>query len=78
MLESRATNYICNSFFWFQETRKLSEKSIKLQLGTDQFVSAVKTGSVLLSFINETSVLNNYLYVSDIKRNLILVACLSK
>ena len=42
-------------------------------------MSAVKTGSVLLSFNNnETLVLNNCLYVPDIKRNLISVTCLSK
>ncbi|KAH9734858.1 Integrase catalytic domain-containing protein [Citrus sinensis] len=73
-----ATNHICNSLYWFQETRKISEGSVKLQLGTRQFVSAVKTGSVLLSFNNETLVLNNCLYVPDIKKNLISVACLSK
>ena len=78
VLDSGATNHICNSLYWFQETRKISEGSVKLQLGTGQFVSAVKTGSVLLSFNNETLVLNNCLYVPDIKRNLISVACLSK
>ncbi|KAH9697148.1 hypothetical protein KPL71_023495 [Citrus sinensis] len=78
VLDSGATNHICNSLYWFQETRKISEGSVKLQLGTGRFVSAVKTGSVLLSFNNETLVLNNCLYVPDIKRNLISVACLSK
>ncbi|KAH9670831.1 hypothetical protein KPL70_017127 [Citrus sinensis] len=78
VLDSGATNHICNSLYWFQETRKISEGSVKLQLGTGQFVSAVKTGSVLLSFNNETLVLNNCPYVPDIKRNLISVACLSK
>ena len=78
MLDSGATNHIFNSLYWFQETRKLSEGSIKLQLGTGQFVSTVKTEFVLLSFNNENLVLNICLYVSDIKRNLILVACLSK
>ena len=41
-------------------------------------MSAVKTGSVLLSFNNETLIFNNCLYVLDIKRNLISVACLSR
>ncbi|KAH9724536.1 Integrase catalytic domain-containing protein [Citrus sinensis] len=60
------------NLFVIEDTRKISEESVKLQLGTGQFVSAVKTGSVLLSFNNnETLVLNNCLYVPDIKRNLI-------
>ena len=41
-------------------------------------MSAVKIGSVLLSFNSKTLVSNNCLYVPDIKRNLISVACLSK
>ena len=41
-------------------------------------MSAVKIGSILLSFNNETLALNNCLYVPYIKKNLISVACLSK
>ena len=65
-------------FFKFQKTKKLSEGNVRLQLGTSQFLLVVKTRFILLSFNNETLVLNNCLYVSNIKRNLISVACLSK
>ena len=34
VLDSGATNHICNSLYQFQETRKISEGSVKLQLGT--------------------------------------------
>ena len=78
VLDLGATNYTRNSLYWFQKIRKLSEGRVKLQLGTRQFVPAVKIRSVLLSFNIEILVLNNCLYVPDITRNLISVACLSK
>ena len=79
IVDSGATNHICNSLQEFQVTRKLSEGEHTLRVSTGAVVSARAIGVVYLYFRNNKHlVLNNCYYVPDITRNLISVALLFK
>ena len=79
IVDSGATNHVCNCLQWFQETKPLCEGQVNLRLGTGQLVSANVMGSVVLSFNNfRTLNLEDCLYVPEMKRNLISVSCLYK
>ena len=76
-IDSAATHHICNSLQGFQVSRQLEEGQISLSLGSAARVSAVAVGVVRLSFRNNNIlVLNNALYVPNIRRNLISVPSL--
>ena len=79
IVDSGATNHICNSLCQFQETRAVREGAFSLRLGTSQIVSAIAIGSVALFFNNNrTLYLKDCLYVPDLKRNLVSVSCLDQ
>ena len=77
-VDTGATNYVCNSLQGFQKIRRLAKEEIYLWLGDTSKVAAVAVGVVSL-FFNEgkTLILENYLYVPNVRRNLILVSSLS-
>ena len=71
-----ATNHVCNSLQGFQKTRRLGE--IYLLMGDTSRVAAIVVGVVTLHFEGgKFLVLNNCLYVPDVRRNLVLFFCLS-
>ena len=77
IVDSGATNHICNSLKEFRETRKLSEGQFSLRWGTGATVSAKAVGSIKLFFIsNKFIVLNDVYYVPNFGKNIVSVACL--
>ena len=76
-VDSGATNHVCNSLQGFQVTKQLSDREITLHMGTSASVSALAVGVVRLSFVDGRSlVLDDCLYVPEIRRNLISVSSL--
>ena len=73
-----ATNHVCNSLQGFQETRRLTEGEIYLFMGDTSHVAAVVVGVVTLYLEGDKFlVLSDCLYVPGVRRNLVLVSCLS-
>ncbi|KAI3453969.1 hypothetical protein Pfo_010632, partial [Paulownia fortunei] len=77
IVDSGATNHICNTLQGFQVTRELNEGEHTLRVGTGAVVSARAVGIVYLYFRDKKHlVLRNCYYVPNITRNLISVALL--
>ena len=77
-IDSAATHHICNSLQGFQLSKPLEDGEISLSLGSEAKVSAVAVGVVRLAFQNNNVlILNNALYVTNIRRNLISVPSLA-
>ena len=73
-----ATNHVCNSLQGFQETRRLGDGEICLWLGDTSKVAAVAVGVVSLQFFGgKVLVLEDCLYVPNVRRNLISISCLA-
>ena len=78
IVDSGATNHVCNSLQGFQVTRQLNEGEHTLRVGTGVVISAKAVGNVYLYFENKHLVLYDCYYVPDIYRNLISIALLFK
>ena len=77
-VDTGATNHVYNSLQGFQEIRRLADGEIYLWLGDTFRVAAVAVGVVSLFFLGgKLLVLNDCLYVPNVRRNLISVFCLS-
>ena len=76
-VDTGATNHVCNSLQEFQKTRRLANGE-NLWLGDTLRVMAVAVGVVSLLFPGgKLLVLNDCLYVPNVRRNLISIFCLS-
>ena len=77
-VDTGATNHVCNSLQGFKKTRRLAEGEIYLWLGDTSKMVAVAVGVMSLLFSGgKILVLEDCLYVSNVRRNLILVSSLS-
>ena len=77
-MDTGATNHVCNSLQGFQEIRRLVDGEICLLLGDTSRVVAKAVGEVSLHFGgHKVLVLKDFLYVPQIRRNLIFVSCLA-
>ena len=73
-----ATNHVCNSLQGFQKTKRLDKGEIYLLMGDTSRVAAVAVGVVTLHFEGgKFLVLDDCLYVSEVRRNLVSVSYLS-
>ena len=76
-VDTGVTNHVCNSLQGFQKVRRLAEGEIYLWLGDTSKVAAVAVGVVSLHFPRgKILVLQDYMYVPNVRRNLISVSCL--
>ena len=75
-MDKGATSHVCNSLQGFQKTRRLAKGEIDLLMGDTSRVVAVAVGVVTLHFEGGL-VLDDCLYVSRVRRNLVSVSCLS-
>ena len=77
-MDTGATNHVCNSLQGFQETRRLARGEIDLLIGDTSRVAAVAVGVVTLHFEGDKFlVLDDCLYVPNVRRNLVSVSCLT-
>ena len=65
------TNHICNSLQGFQETRKLKEGELFLTLADGSKIPVVAVGVYNLCFKSRVLILEDCLYVPNVRRNLI-------
>ena len=77
-VDSGCTNHICNSLQGFQETRKLNEGEFFLTLVYGSRIPVVVVGVFNLRFESRVLVLQDYLYVPNVSRNLISATYLGK
>ena len=76
-MDTGTTNHVCNSLQRFQKIRRLAEGEIYLWLGDTSKVAAVVVGVVSLLFPRgKTLVLDDCLYVPNVRRNLISISYL--
>ena len=77
-MDTGATNHVCNYLQGFLETRRLAKGEIDLLMGDISRMAAIAVGVVTLHFEGgKFFILDDCLYVPDVKRNLVLVSCLS-
>ena len=77
-MDTGATNHVCNSLQGFQKTRRLVEGEIYLWLGDTSKVAVVAVGVVSLHFPRSKILrLEDFLYVPNVRRNLISISCLT-
>ena len=72
------TNHICNSLQGFQETKKLNEGKLFLTLADGSRILVVTVGVFNLCFDYRVLILEDCLYVPNIRRNLISTTYLGK
>ena len=77
-VDSSCTNHICNTLQRFQETRKLSEGELFLNLADRSRIPVVAIGMFNLCFDSRVLILEDYLYVPNVRRNLISATYLGK
>ena len=75
-VDSDATNHIRSSLQGFQETRRLSDGEIIINLGSDAKAEAVLVGVITLCFSDNKLILSDTLYEPSLRRNLISVSSL--
>ena len=75
---SRCTNHIYNSLQGFQETRKLNEGKIFLTLAVGSRIPIVAVGVFNLCFGSRLLISKDYLYVRNVRRNLISATYLGR
>ena len=69
---------ICNSLQGFQETRKLNERELFLTLTDGSRIPVVTVGVFNLCFEPRVLILEDCLYVPNVRRNLIFATYLGK
>ena len=72
------TNHICNILQGFQETRKLNEGKLFLTLADGSIIPVVGVGVFNLCFDSRVLILQDCLYVPNVRRNLISAIYLGK
>ena len=77
-MDSGCTNHICNSLQGFQETRKLNEGELFLTLADGSRILVVAIGVFNLWIKYRVLILEDCLYVPNIRRNLISTTYLGK
>ena len=77
-MDSGCTNHICKSLQGFQETRKLNEREIFLTLADGSMIPVVAIGVFNLCFESRVLILEDCLYVPNVRRNLISITYLGK
>ena len=77
-MDSGCTNHICNSLQGFQETRKLNEGELFLALADGSRIPVVAVGVFNLCFESRVLILEDCLYVPNVRRNLISATYLGK
>ena len=77
-VDSGCTNHICNSLQGFQETRKLKEGELFLTLANGSRILVVSVGVFNLCFESKVLILEECLYVPNVRRNLISTTYLGK
>ena len=77
-VDSSCTNHICNSMQGFQETRKLNEGELFLTLTDGSRIPVVAVGVFNLCFEPRVLILEDCLYVLNVRRNLISTTYLGK
>ena len=77
-MDSGCTNHICNSLQGFQETRKLNERELFLTLVDGSKIPIVAIGVFNLCFESRVLILEDCLYVPNVRRNLISATYLGK
>ena len=70
-VDSSCTNHICNSLLGFQETRKLNKGELFLTLADGSRIPVITVGVFNLYFGSKVLILEDYLYVPNVRRNLI-------
>ena len=77
-MDSGCTNHICNSLQGFQEIRKLNEGEMFLTLANGSIIPVVVVGVFNLCFESKVLLLEDCLYVLNVRRNLISTTYLGK
>ena len=77
-VDSGCTNHICNSLQGFQETKKLNEGELFLTLADGSRIPVVAVGVFNLCFGSRVLLLEDCLYVPNVRRNLISATYLGK
>ena len=77
-MDSGCTNHICNSLQGFQETKKLNEGELFLTLADRSRIPVVVVGVFNLCFESRVLILEDCLYVPNVRRNLISATYLGK
>ena len=77
-MDSSCTNHICNSLQGFQETKKLNEGELFLTLADGSKIPVVSIGVFNLCFESRVLILEDCLYVPNVRRNLISATYLGK
>ena len=77
-VDSRCTNHICNVLQGFQETRRLNEGEMFLTLANRRKIPIVAFGVFNLCFGSKVLILEDCLYVPNVRRNLISATYLGK
>ena len=77
-MDTGATNHVYNYLQGFQKIRQLAKGEIDLLMGDTSHVAAVVVGVITLHFEGGNFlVLDDCLYVPDVRRSLVSVFCLS-
>ena len=77
-VDSGCTNHICNSLQGFQETRKLKKGELFLTLADGSRIPIVSVGVFNLCFESKVLILEDCLYVPNVRRKLISATYLGK
>ena len=77
-MDSGCTNHICNSLQGFQETKKLYEGELFLTLVDGSRILVIAVGVFNLCFESKVLILEDCLYVPNVRRNLISATYLGK
>ena len=77
-MDSSCSNHICKSLQGFQETRKLNEGEMFLTLANGSMIPVVAIGVFNLYFESRVLILEDCLYVPNVRRNLISATYLGK
>ena len=75
---SGCTNHISNTLQGFQETRKMNEGELLLTLADGSSILVVAIGVFNLCFSSRVLILEDCLYVSNVRRNLISTTYIGK
>ena len=79
IVDSGATDHVCNTLQGFKETRKFASEEFTLRLGDGSIVEARAMGDVILNFDDFRFLeIKNCYYIPVFKRNLISVSCLMR
>ena len=77
-VDSGCTNHICNSLQGFQETKKLNKGEMFLTLADGSRIPVVAVRVFNLCFGSRVLILKDYLYIPNVRRNLIFATYLGR